>query len=150
MWWNDVLKTLETRMSPAKMRVKYGGVHADWVDAEGNAKTNGDWNWKPDVSAVVGVPVKYWKGTSVVTEMTQAEKDAVDASELSQKQQAIRQALKARFDEEDDNTKAMGLLMLQMYQLIRSEIRPAALNNPLPDITPAQLKARFQAIVDSL
>lgn len=100
---------------------------------------------------VPDVPSKYWNiSGDTVTEMTQAEKDAVDAAELSQRQQAIRDALKARFDEEDDNTKAMGLLMLQMYQLIRAEIKPAALNNPLPDITPAQLKARFQAIVDSL
>lgn len=110
-----------------------------------------EWIINPDVSALAGVPVKYWKvsGDSV-TEMTQAEKDAVDAAEGSARVAAIKAELKARFDQEADNTKALGLLMLELYQLIRSELKPAALNNPLPDITPAQAKARFHAIVDGL
>lgn len=150
MWWNNVLKVLEQRMSPAKMRAKYGGVHTDWVDAEGNAKTNGEWNYKPDVSAVVGIPTKYWTGTSVVTEMTQAEKDAIDAAEQAAQIAVMKEAIKARFDQQDDSTRALGLLMLELYQLIRAELKPAALNNPLPNITPQQLKTRFLSIVDDV
>lgn len=110
-----------------------------------------EWIINPDLSALAGVPIKYWKiSGDAVTEMTQAEKDAVDAAEQSARVAAIKAALKARFDEESDNTKALGLLMLELYQLIRSEIKPAALNNPLPDITPSQAKARFNSIVDGL
>lgn len=110
-----------------------------------------DWIINPDISAVIGIDSRYWKITDdVVSEMTQVEKDAVDAAELSERQAQIRAALKARFDQEDDNTKALGLLVLELYQLIRSELKPAALNNPLPNITPAQAKARFDVIVDSL
>lgn len=110
-----------------------------------------DWIINPDVSALAGVPTKYWNiSGDTVTEMTQAEKDAVDAAEQSARVAAIKAELKARFDKETDNTKALGLLMLELYQLIRSELKPAALNNPLPDITPAQAKARFDSIVDGL
>ena len=150
MWWNNALKVFEPRMSPAKMQAKYGGLPEDWVDAEGNAKTNGDWNWNPDVSAVAGIQTKYWAGTSVVTEMDQAAKDAVDAAEQAAQIAAMKEAIKARFDQQDDSTKALGLLMLELYQLIRAELKPAALNNPLPDISAQQLKTRFLTIVDDL
>ena len=42
-----------------------------------------DWVINPDLSAVDGVPANYWKITGdVVSEMSQAEKDAVDADLL--------------------------------------------------------------------
>lgn len=43
-----------------------------------------DWEHNPDVSGVSGVTQNYWKydGSSVVVEMSQAEKDAVDAAIL--------------------------------------------------------------------
>lgn len=42
------------------------------------------WIINPDMSAVVGVPSKYWKITGdVVSEMSQAEKDAVDYPNLT-------------------------------------------------------------------
>ena len=44
----------------------------------------GDWVISPDLSAVAGVPQKYWKLTGdIVSEMTQPEKDAVDAAEAA-------------------------------------------------------------------
>ena len=107
-----------------------------------------DWIVNPSVP---NADSKYWNiSGDTVTEMTQPEKDAVDAQELSDRTAAIKAELKDRFDQEADNTKAMGLLMLEMYQLIRVELKPNALTNPLPDITPAQLKARFNSIVDGL
>lgn len=43
-----------------------------------------DWIHNPDLSAVDGVPVRYWKITgSVITEMSQAEKVALDAPDLA-------------------------------------------------------------------
>jgi len=43
-----------------------------------------DWVINPDLTAVVGVPQKYWKLTGdIVSEMTQPEKDAVDAAEAA-------------------------------------------------------------------
>lgn len=41
-----------------------------------------DWEHNPDVSGVTGVAQKYWKydGTNIVVEMSQGEKDAVDAA----------------------------------------------------------------------
>ena len=43
------------------------------------------WKWNPDMSAVVGVPARYWKApadwnTQGPQEMTQPEKDVVDAA----------------------------------------------------------------------
>lgn len=49
-----------------------------------------DWVINPDISAVTGVPHKYWKlsGSNVV-EMTLAEKQAVDAAELQARKDKI-------------------------------------------------------------
>ena len=110
-----------------------------------------DYIVNPDLAAVTGFESKYWIITGdVVALMDQAARDAVDAQETADRIAAIKQALKDRFDQEDDNTKALGLLMLELYQLIRSELKANALNNPLPDITPAQAKTRFNNIVDGL
>ena len=107
-----------------------------------------DWIINP---VVPNTDSKYWTITGdVITEMSQGEKDAVDAAETAARVAQIKQQLKDRFDQEDDNTKALGLLMLELYDLIKAEIKPAALNNPLPDITPAQAKTRFNNIVDGL
>ena len=113
------------------------------------------WIWSPDLSAfgvVGGYKQKYavLPATNPVQIMDQAGRDAVDAAEEATRIANIKAELKARFSQENDNTKAMGLLMLEMYQLIRAEIKAAALNNPLPDITAQQLKTRFDNIVDGL
>jgi len=43
-----------------------------------------DWVINPDLTPVVGVPQKYWKLTGdILSEMTQPEKDAVDAAEAA-------------------------------------------------------------------
>lgn len=106
-----------------------------------------DWIINPDVSALAGVPTKYWVITGdTVAEMSQAEKDAVDAAELADKEAQLKAYLKARFDEESDNTKALGLLLLDLYNLIKANTP----GNTLPTITPAQLKTRFETIVDGL
>jgi hypothetical protein len=105
-----------------------------------------DWIINPDLSALAGVPTKYWTITGdVITEMTQGEKDAVDAAETAARLAAYKQQLKDEFDQQNDNTKALGLLMLDLYDLIKANT-----TNTMPDITPAQLKTRFDNIVDGL
>lgn len=172
MWWNNVLKVFIHRASPAKMFQRVGGVHSDWVDAEGNAKTNGDWIYKPDVSAVVGVEPKYWNGTTVVTEMSQAEKDAVDAAILADRIGNIKTGMKEEFDDPVAMTKAVLLTVLAMnnrltskinaleagMEQLKTELKNQALNNALtydfstqtPSITPAQARDYFRAEVDKL
>lgn len=62
---------------------------ADPVDYRTSVNTpdypTADWFIDPDVSAVAAVPTKYWARplTDPVTEMTQPEKDAVDAAEAA-------------------------------------------------------------------
>lgn len=47
---------------------------------------DGDVLINPDISALVGIPVKYWKRVNgVVEEMSGAEKQAVDDAELTKK-----------------------------------------------------------------
>lgn len=58
-----------------------------------------DWVINPDMSGVAGVPQRYWKMVGdVPTEMTQPEKDAVDAAALSalnaQKEDLIKSRIK--------------------------------------------------------
>lgn len=44
----------------------------------------------PDISSVVNVPHKYWKRVgNTVAEMTQAEKDAINAAELQARKDAV-------------------------------------------------------------
>lgn len=104
-----------------------------------------EWLINPDLSAVSDVEKKYWKiDKNSVSEMTEQEKAAVDLDLEAEKARDLKAALKARFDQEDDNTKAVLLLVLDMYDIIRSEVRS------LPSISRSQLKARFESIVDSL
>lgn len=54
---------------------------------------------EPDLTAVDGVPVKYWTiSGDVVSEMTRAEKDAVDAAEEQARLDAARAIAKADLD----------------------------------------------------
>lgn len=53
-----------------------------------------DWIHGPDLSAVVGQPSKYWTITGdVVTLMSQAERDAVDAAEVTAAKDAVADEL---------------------------------------------------------
>lgn len=50
-----------------------------------------DWIINPDLSAVAGVDRKYWKiSGDAVSEMSQAEQDAVDAAEVAAETQRIK------------------------------------------------------------
>lgn len=76
------------------------------------------WKWNPDMTAVVGVLPKYWKapadwdavGAGPI-EMSQAEKDAVDAADLS----ASRDAIAAVMDEIERWERAFALTLLDEF-----------------------------------
>lgn len=78
------------------------------------------WLHNPDLSSVEGVEPKYWKLTGdVVSEMLQAEKDAVDAAEM----QAGKDSDKAQIDEQRI-LRAFALIVLDEVNALRSVARP--------------------------
>lgn len=105
----------------------------------------------PDVSAVASVPLKYWKRVGdLIEEMTQAEKDAVDAAEQSASLAVERQAAS---DKKDDPTaegiewRAVVLLLLDEINNLRQwdasfKAAVAAASNL------ADLKTRVAALPD--
>ena len=88
------------------------------------------WLLEPDLSGLSGIPVKYLKQSGgAVVEMTQAEKDAVDAEELAEANQAIATSI----DNLDISIKDAFIAWLQVY------------NAKVPvayQVTPAELKAK--------
>ena len=72
----------------------------------------------PDLSAVAGVPVKYWKIVGdVVTEMSQAEKDAVDAAILD----TARNNAVAELDNLEGILRQVLLIIMSEINTLRSE-----------------------------
>jgi hypothetical protein len=95
------------------------------------------WKHDPDMSAVAGVPVKYQKwdgGADRPVEMTQAEKDAVDAAEA----QALEDAEMGRLNLKDALT-ALALVVLDEINTLRTDPRTT-----LPAYTVAQLKTAIR------
>lgn len=89
----------------------------------------------PDLSNVVGVPTKYWVITGdVITEMSQAEKDAVDAALLSAGRDAVIQR------EIDD----LESVMRQLVKLMVSEINILRQQHALADRTLAQVRTQLR------
>ena len=89
----------------------------------------------PDLSAVAGVPLIYWIITGdVITEMSQSEKDTVDAAFLS----AVRDA---EIQAEIDNLEST---MRQLVKLIISEINVLRNEHGLSDRTFNQVKAQLR------
>lgn len=62
----------------------------------------------PDVSALAGVPIKYWKHLGgAVVEMSQAEKDALDQAEADARLASLKQAAKDYVDSGNDSDRRM-------------------------------------------
>ena len=70
----------------------------------------------PDLSALSGIPRKYWKQDSgAIVEMTQAEKDAVDAEEVQAQLEANRAtADKLGFSTEDVITALVKVINIRI------------------------------------
>jgi hypothetical protein len=89
----------------------------------------------PDLSAVAGVPPRYWNiSGDVVTEMTQPQKDAVDAALLDAARDAAISA-------EIDNVEAIGR---QIVKMMVSELNILRALHGLPDRTTAQVKTQIR------
>ena len=75
-----------------------------------------DWIINPDVSAVAGFATQYWIITGdVVTLMTPAERDAVDAANLA----AGRDEVSDQLDELEDVLRAFALTVLDEFNVLR-------------------------------
>lgn len=89
----------------------------------------------PDLSAVEGVPSKYWIITGdIVTEMNQAEKDVVDAAILVARRD---RAVNAMIDSLEGNLRQLVKLMISEINILRAE-------HGLPDRTMAQFKTQIR------
>lgn len=87
------------------------------------------WKWNPDMTAVAGVPQIYWKAPAdwdVVNagpvEMTQPEKDAVDAAILT----AARDGTAGALDFAEGFERAFALVVLDEINTLRAEHALAA------------------------
>lgn len=95
-----------------------------------------NWIINPDLSAVVGFEAKYWTITGdVVTLMSQAERDAVDAAEAAQAVQDRRTAANTTPDE----VTALGVEFRALVELVNK--RDNYLTNRV-----LELQAAFDAI----
>lgn len=117
---------------------------ADPVDYRESIHTpdfpSAEWFINPDISAVVSVPHKHWARplTDPVTEMNQAEKDAVDAAEQTAETLANRTAAQAIADSTDD----AGMRIRALIELFNK--RDNYIINRL-----IELQNRVQAMLDS-
>ena len=74
---------------------------------------------EPDLSAVAGVPTKYWIITDdVITEMSQPEKDAIDAQDLSDARDA---AMQAEIDNIESVMRQLTKMMVDEINILRQQ-----------------------------
>jgi len=105
-----------------------------------------DWIINPDLSSVAGVPTKYWKiSGDLVLEMTQAEKDAVDAAEAAATLTGVRTEGKDIVDRENGistNLRSLILILIDEFNILRTL-------HSLPDRTLSQLKTSIKNRIDA-
>ena len=93
-WLHRTDKAFIPRCSPRDMEARYP-ADAPFVGEDGNAVSNAAWIWKPDLSAVVSHPARYWKVVGDGVELMAArERDAVDAAEADADAVAKREAFR--------------------------------------------------------
>lgn len=91
-----------------------------------------DWIINPDLSGVVGVPIRYWKIVGdVVSEMTKPEKDAVDAA-LAAAQEIFL---------------AIGEQPAGVFETSSNEYQPVLVLDPENPLTPGDYRLDWQAQV---
>lgn len=131
-WIHRTKKTYVERSSPRTMEGNYG---ISFVDAQGHAKSNAEWIYNPDMSAVEGVPRKYLVIIGdVVTEMGQAEKDAVDEALLAARRDS---AVNELIDNLESDFRQVVKLLISEINILRAE-------HGLPDRTIAQCKTQIR------
>lgn len=100
----------------------------------------------PDLSAVIGIALKYWKhDNGSIVEMSQAEKDALDAAEQAAFELTVRTGSKAYMDNFND----FGLILRAMTSIMMKEINILRTEHSLANRTFSQLKTQIKSEVDS-
>ncbi len=103
-----------------------------------------DWIINPDLSAVQGVSNRYWVITGdTITEMSQAEKDALDYATL----QAARNAIANQIDQNEDILRATLLVILEELNAHALKIN-GILDSADNATSLADFKTRMAAIAD--
>ena len=102
----------------------------------------------PDLSAVVGVPRRYWVITGdVVSEMSQPEKDAVDAAILEAARDA---AIQEEIDNLESVVRQLTKLMVDEINILRQQFNTTtaevvqATNTTFTDRTLAQVRTQLR------
>jgi hypothetical protein len=102
----------------------------------------------PDLSSVVGVPNIYWIITGdVITEMSQAEKDAVDAQMLSDARDG---AIQAEIDELESVLRQIAKLLVNELNILRQQFNTTTAESQqltdtaFSDRTLAQVRAQLR------
>lgn len=131
-WLHRTNKTYIEGFSPRSMEENYG---LSFTDVEGAAIGNAEWIYKPDLSAVEGVPSRYWIIMGdVVSEMSQAEKDIVDQAILDQNRDSNIQG-------EIDNLESV---LRQVVVMMVNEINILRSIESLPNRTITQVKTQLR------
>lgn len=103
---------------------------------------NPDMLINPDVSALQGVPEKYWKVEfDTLIEMTQPEKDAVDLEIDNRRKAAVLQRAEAEFN--------FNPVTLALGKVIFKEINKLRVQAGLAPYTPAQFNAAIQTELEA-
>ena len=103
-----------------------------------------DWIVNPDMTAVVGFDSRYWiVSGDVVTLMSQAQRDAVDAALLT----ARRDALAAQLQQTEDILRAFMLAVLDEFNL-HADKHTAVLNAIDTGANLTAIKTNIAAIAD--
>ncbi len=140
-WLHRIDKTFIPRASPSDMKLRFPSL--TFIDGDGNGQGNATWISNPDLIAVTGFKPKHWTIVGdVVSLMTQAERDAVDAQIAADTLTGERENEKSRYDTER-SLKALALIVMDELNVLRAF-------HGLPDRTPAQIKVAFQNKVDTL
>ena len=102
----------------------------------------------PDLSGVVGVPSMYWNIVGdVISEMSQAEKDAVDAAILENSRNAV---IQAEVDELESVMRQLVKLIVSEINILRQQFNtttaevPQLTTTTFADRTLEQVKAQLK------
>lgn len=137
-WLNVNTMEYVERASPSSMKERFPGL--TFIDDNGKAVSNAEWNFALDgslVAAVLGQPTKYWiLVAGIAALMSQAERDAVDATleaamldaiadELDQVRTIMRAFAEVVLDEINNLRGQHGLAprtLAQLKQAVRSKL----------------------------
>lgn len=111
---------------------------------------------EPNVSSLYGIiPRKYWKHSNgTIVEMTQSEKNAVDANEALDLSNRRKLSAKKIINQNPVSPDGMALLALideqrKQINILRNEIELLKSDSSLPNLTFASIKNSAKAAIDA-